>query len=337
MALVQPEECAAPDEDPSICRSTGDQDTYKIRCASATVLEALCAIEHQRVPTSDVYCVRDHPHDAHVLFRFGRDALAQSVACLVERLQKVKMLKGDTATTCSMECPSFLEARVLRRALLTLVDVMACSTVDIIKNTSDHEDFIVAHRCGQLAIVGEGIESTASLHVCGRDALGQDLVFQTDAAVATENLEAPIVEMRAKQEMQAELYFTRGTPVEHAKYHCVASPSYSPEVILAKAPTRNQRRILHEYAISKKNVCTRNDGKQCRIEVVRELFHEGAPDMTLGGKITVGVESLGQMPASVCVQRAMAAVVRESEAILEAIKECGKASRVPASGVATPG
>lgn len=334
MTLVQTEECAAHDENHGVCRSEESQDTYKIHCLSATVLEALCTLQHEKYPTSGAYCLRDHPHDTHVSFRFEHDTLPSTVALLAERLQKAKIQKGATATMCRVECPSFLEARVLRRALLTLVDVMACTAVNILKNTSDHEDWIVAHRFGQLAIMGDGIESTALLHVRGRNAQGRDLVFQTDAAVATEDLEAPIVEMYANQEIEAKLYFTRGSPTEHAKFHCVASPSYSPEVIFSKAPTRDQRKILHEYTISKKNICTRNDGKQCRIEVIRELIPEGLPEVTLGGKVTVGIESLGQMPASVCFERALAAVVRESEATQEAIIECDKASRGQASDAA---
>ena len=331
MALAQPEPYAALEEESPLCESAGYPDTYRLRCCSSTVADAICALDHERDATSSAYCVRDHPHDACVLVCIKQEALEMAVKQFAQRMQMFKIRKGVTEEECTVICPGFLEARVLRRALLTLVHTMACSSVRISKNTSDHEDWIIAHRCGQLAIVGDGIESTASLRVCGRNALGRDLHFQTDEAVSPANLDAPLVEMRGNQEIHADLYFTRGTPMEHAKHHCVVSPSYSPEVIFSRALTREQKKKLHEYSISRKNVCTRIDGRQCRAEVLRELVPEGLPEIVLGGKVTVGVESLGQMPAVACVQRALRAVLEESDVVCRAITECGMASLAQAA------
>jgi DNA-directed RNA polymerase alpha subunit len=227
---------------------------------------------------------------------------------------------------CAVECAGLLEARVLRRALLTLVHVLACSSVRIRKNTSDHEDWIIAHRCGKLAITGDGTESTATLQVKGRTAFGRDLQFRTNEAVSPASLDAPLVVMRGEQEIHAELHFTRGTPMEHARYHCVVAPAYAPEVLLSHAPTREQRKRLSEYVISRKNVCTRRDGRPCRIEVLRELLPEGQPSVLFGERTTIAVESHGQMAAAVCVQRALRAVLEECDALVAAVKACDTAS-----------
>lgn len=330
-ALVQAEPCAAPEEEVAFCEATGDPNTYRLRCSSSTVPDTLCTLDHSGNVSSSAYCVRDHPHDPCVILCITVEAAETAARELARRLQTYKIRKGATEDECAVECASVLEARVLRRALLTVVHVLACSSVRIIKNTSDHEDSIIAHRCGQLAITGDGIESTATLRVQGRTALGRDLQFHTDEAVTPAYLDAPLVLMRGDQEIHAELYFTRGTPMEHAKYDSVAAPSYAPEVILSHAPSKEQRKRLHEYTISQKNVCARRDGKPCRIEVLRELLPEGHPNVAFGDKIVIGVESHGQISAVVCVQRALRAVLEECEALVAALRECDSASPGQAS------
>ena len=330
MALVQPELCAAPEKIAAFCKFADEPDTYRVQCEDATVLEALCALAHRHDKLSGAHCVRDHPHDAHVRFSITRDELDAAVPRFDALIQNFTF-ESTNATECDVECASFLEANVLRRSLLTMVDVLACTEVCVTKNTSNHEDWLVVHRCGQIAIVGERSTCAATVHVVGRTALGRDLRFTTDVRVADGDLDAPLLEMHAGQEFIGALKFQRGTPVSHARFHSSVSPSYRPDVRFSRAPTSEQRRRLWEYDIPESNVCTRRDGRPCRAEVLREL-DSGLPEIIFGPRVTVGVESFGQMPAAECARRALKAARAESHAILNSIRECGTVARAAASG-----
>jgi len=305
-------------------------DTYLVRALCSTIPEALCALAHEADPKSSAYCLRHHPHDEDVELHIALPALAGAVADLEGRVrQRYVVVPGVHDDACSVTCPGYWEASLLRRSLLTVVHVMACSSVRIAVNTSSHEDCVIAHRCGQIAIKGDAIEAQGTISVEGRTVVGQDIVFTSDACVADGDLTAPIATLQPGEVLEADLFFTRGTPLEHAKFHSVASPSYEPDVRLSRQPTPEEiEEKLGEYTVDKDLVCTRRDGRPCRVEALREILpHLGAE---LGPRVRLGVEALGQFPATVCVERALGAAAADSRALLDAVRECDRSGEIGA-------
>lgn len=299
-------------------------DTYVVRALCSTIPEALCALAHEADPESSAYCLRHHPHDDDVELHVTLPALSGAVMELKTRVQTCyNITPGAHDGACRVSCPGYWEASLLRRSLQTSVHVMACSSARIAVNTSSYQDCVIAHRFGQIAIKGDAIEAQGTVHVEGRAVLGQDIAFTSDACVAEGDLAAPIVLLRPGEIFEAELFFTRGTPLEHAKFHSVASPSYEPDVCLARRPTpQEEEERLSEYTVDENLVCTRRDDQPCRIEALREKLP--GLEAALGPRVRLGVEGLGQFPAMVCVERALRAAAADSYALLEAVTECSR-------------
>ena len=300
-------------------------NTYTLKVASATVPEALCRISHELDANSDAYCIRHHPHDETVEFSIKVSDLPALTSELEARLRSVHITPGVDEQACSVSCPSFLTANIIRRALWTTVAVVACSSVRIHVNTSSFTDSMIAHRCGQLAIQGNNPQTCAHLDVTDRDVLAKDIIFASvDLAVAECDKNAIIVKLRAGQRYQADLYFQLGTPLFHAKFHCVASPSYHADVRLQREPSAEEMSVLSEngYEVDKTLLCHRQNSTPCRSETIREL----APTLgvQLGPSVNILVESLGQMPVLKCVSAAIDAVLQENLALNSLLTECEK-------------
>jgi DNA-directed RNA polymerase alpha subunit len=241
------------------------------------------------------------------------------VRLLPQRLAPCVTEPADHALRCLVRCPGFWEANLLRRGLLTTIHVLACQSVHVRSNTSKVEDWCVAHRLGQLAICGPAIEARAAINVRDRPVRGEDICFMADmASVADGDLNAPIVDLNAGEAFQADLFFTRGTPVEHAKFHSVASPSYEPVVHAERSLTDHERTLLADFEIDEELRCARKDGAPVRIEVLREA----APDVpfAFGKEVTLGVESLGQVSAAETIQLAKAGLVQDAEELYDMIE-----------------
>lgn len=154
--------------------------------------------------------------------------------------------------------------------------------------------------------------------------LGKDITFSEDASVAEGDRDAPLMNLGRGQMFKATLLFTRGTALEHAKFLAVATPSYRPAVRLKSPPSPATRALLSSaYDIADDLELTRKDGLPCRSEAVREL----APTVgvALTAPVTLGIESLGQMPAAECVARALAAVAEQTSQLVRGIIECDSA------------
>ena len=162
-----------------------------------------------------------------------------------------------------------------------------------------------------------------------RTVLGEDIVFTSDACVADRDLTAPIATLQPGEVLEADLFFTRGTPLEHAKFHSVATPSYEPDVRLGRQPTPEEvEEKLGEYTVDKDLVCARRDGRPCRVEALREILPSLGAE--LGPRVRLGVEALGQFPATECVERALGAAAADSRALLDAIRECDRSGEAGA-------
>ncbi len=313
---------AARHREPLPCRLVA-KDTYGVRTACCTILAALCEVAHDLDESSDAYCIRHHPHDEEVTFHIDQRALDACLAELRARLREFSIAPGESVLYCSVACPSFWHASMLRRALYSHIEVLACTSVRIIRNNSRFEDALIAHRCGQIALQSDAPEASGIVSVEGRDALGEDIRFAGGARVAPCDLKAPIVALEAAEAFEAELVCSRGTPLTHAKFHSVAAPSYWADVRLARPPSADEAALLAaEYSLGPDWKCSRRDGRPCRAEVLEEAV----PGMKtiLGPGVTVGVESLGQYTAIGCALRAVEALEAEAAALAEAISACDR-------------
>jgi hypothetical protein len=271
----------------------------------STVCDALCALAHELEPLSEAYCIRHHPHDAQLELSMGGAELARAGHELVRRMGQLAC-EELSEERCRVRCPSFLMGNLVRRSLL-LVDVLACTSVEIRVNSSRFEDAQIAHRFGQLAIRGDAIEASAKVSVRGRTLLGEDIRFapEVNASVCAADRAAPLVPLRGQERFEASLFFARGTALEHAKFCAVVAPSYEPEVRLARAGALPIGYSQRELLVS------RDDGTPVRAEVLREAGLE----VRLGPGVVVGVESLGQHRAAECFEKARSAVAAEVAAI----------------------
>ena len=86
-----------------------------------------------------------------------------------------------------------------------------------------------------------------------------------------------------------------------------------------------QRKLLHEYIIDRKNVCKRKDGNTCRPEVLRELAPD-LPEITLGPRTVVELESCGQYSEEECVRRALQNLAAEARHLEQSIRECAQSA-----------
>lgn len=296
---------------------------YSLGIASSTVPEALCKLSHALQESSEAYCIRHHPHDENVELVMDVSTLPMLQIAFEERLRTYTLTPGDNDDVCHVDCPTFWVANIIRRTLWTSVQVVACSSVLIHKNTSAFEDAMIAHRCGQIALRGNSHETRSTLKVESRDAFGKDIVFGSGGlSVAPSSMEAPIVKLRAGEEFQAELYFKLGRPLDHAKFHCVAAPSYYADITLERKPSAEEHQILseHGYAVDASLRCSRLDLRPARADAIQEIAR--ALPVRVGPGVRMEVESLGQMSALECVKAAIFAVLKETSELASTLTEC---------------
>lgn len=316
-----------------VCSSLGPH-TYSLRIASSTIPEALCKLSHDLNEYSYAYCIRHHPHDEHVEMFLEMESMQSIIAEFNRRLKAIVISRGEDEFSCSAHCDSFWSANVVRRALWQLVPTVACVQVRVLVNTSQIDDCMIAHRCGQLAIAGDACETKGEINVEGRAALGGDIKFSGPLSVVPSDLSAPVVLLDRNEAFEAELLFKRGTPLEHAKFHCVASPEYYPDVSLEREPHAEESALLHpDYVVDASLRVTRADGLPCRKETIDELVP--TLPIRLGPRVRVGVESLGQRPAVECVLCALQCLADEAENLVAEIRKCDNASLHAAIGAAS--
>lgn len=282
---------------------------------SLTIPEALCALVQQ--DGRDAVCLRRHPHDVAVELQIDRADLQWAVSSFRDRLANDISLEIMSTGQAIAHCNSYWAANLLRRSLQSTVDVLACTGVRIIANTSGIEDWVLAHRFGQVAMQGDSVEARGRIDVQGRTALAADIEFEgePDARVAAQDDTAQLVQLASQQRFSAELFFSRGTGAQHAKFQCCAAPSYVPEVRLQREATPEELAALtqHGYVLSG-TLLQRQDGP-CRIEAARELVPE--LPLEFGAVTMVGVEAIGQISAEDCVHRSLRAALAEAEDILQ--------------------
>ena len=313
-----------------------DAGKYSLKTASSTIPEALCRLSHELDDHSEAYCIRHHPHDQDLELVVDVSTLPILMTVFEERLQSFTLESGEDENTCNVICPSFWVANIIRRALWTSVQVVACSSILIQKNTSSFEDAMIAHRCGQLALQGTSHKTRGILNVENRDVLGKDIVFDDDSLnVAPSNMEAPIVKLRVGEKFQAELQFKRGRPLDHAKFHCVAAPSYHADITLQRQPSTEEIRILsdHGYVLDSALRCSRLDLYPTRAEAIKEILP--TLPVRVGPRVQMDVESLGQMPAVECVKAAISALLEEASELVAKLRECEKNAACSAEFCAT--
>lgn len=295
---------------------------YNLELVSSTILEAMCKIAHDQDESSEAFCIRHHPHDLTVELCMDLNKLPSIIKEFGLRINSFSVTSGASDMVCHVDCPTFWVANIVRRTLWTSISVVACTSVCILTNTSKFADAMIAHRCGQLAIQGNVPKSDGVIDVKGRNVLGKDIIFDSDLRVAPTDANAPIVYLAPDEEFAARLHFSEGIPLQHAKFHSVAAPSYHARVTLQREVSEQERDILSRNGctIDANLVCHRRDNKPCRPEYIKELIP--GLEVHIGPNVRLGVESLGQIPAVECVRRALDILRKDTREIVNCLIEC---------------
>ncbi len=331
MAYASAEKEAAP----PACRPLGPS-TYCVLAPCSTVADFLVVLAHDDDPGSEAYCIRHHPHDAEVEICLAARQRERCLAELRRRFRALEVLAAPGEMHCQVACPSFAVANVLRRALCTSLDVLACDALDVETHSSAHTDTPAAHRFGQLAFRGGAESAIAKVSVRGRDLYARDICWvhsegmHADVCVVPLDLDLCIVELEPGAEFTATLFLVRGTPLRHAKFQSVAAPTYVPDVWLSRAPDAAESARLGDYTWRPEGLCTRADGTVCRAERLREILPR--LPVTLGPRVLLGIESLGQRPAADCVRLALRSLEEGADTLVGLLRCCDSSDAGAGSG-----
>lgn len=266
-------------------------------------------------PEAEACWVREHTLDAHIDLHIPDKVTALRAAReLLEDLTKVttdeKGLVHLSDTTSSF-------AVLVRRALMTRVRVLAVTEVTIEENTSGTIDEIVAHRLGQLAIVGSEEEATGIIEVEGRTVLGSDIHFENEnVSVSKMDQGVELVHMRQGERFSALVTASQGSALEHAKFSAVAAVPFWAQHVLSKAPTAKVRDALVTagFSLTPGLIVQRRDGLPVRKERLLEATKSaGELQFCPVNSFSLVVESLGQLEPAACLRAAMQAVSTEIE------------------------
>ncbi len=283
-------------------------------------------------PASDACWVREHTLDSHIDLRTPEVETALAAAEeLLEELAAVRACPDGAVrlrdTTCSF-------AVLVRRALMTRVRVLALTEATIEENTSGTIDEIVAHRLGQLALVGpcSGEPALGDVEVEGRPVLGSDIAFRDGrAAVAEGDRAVVLLHLRRGERFSATVAARAGMALEHAKFSAVAAVPVWGRHVLAAAPGDEARRALREagFGVAADLELLRPDGLRVRPERAQEAVKAaGCPPLAVRkpSSFCLPLEPLGQLAADACVREAVRTVASEVEDFCEALRR-GSASQ----------
>lgn len=263
---------------------------------------------------ADACWVREHTLDSHIDLRTPDTATTLRAAKeLLEELAAVR--SNDGVVHLRDTTRSF--AVLVRRALMTRIKVLALAEATIEENTSGTIDEVVAHRLGQLALIGDAEEATGSIKVDGRPVFGRDITFPCATRVTEFDQNVVLVYLRHGERFAAEVRARRGVALEHVKFSAVATVAVWAKQVLEIAPDPTVRFALEEagFTIKPDLEVQRSDGLHMRSERAAEVAKEH--DTVLKFKVptcfSLPLEPLGQLNAEACVNAAVATVSAEVE------------------------
>jgi hypothetical protein len=275
-------------------------------------------------PESEACWVREHTLDSHIDLRTPEVQTALRAA--EELLEELAVVRADEDGAVRLCDTTWGFAVLVRRALMTRVRVLALSEVTVEENTSGTIDEIVAHRLGQLALVGTQEAATGDIEVEGRAVLGSDIIFR-DGAVAVAELDRGVVllHLRRGECFSATVEARSGLALQHAKFSAVAAVPVWPRQILEEAPSEGVQKALRDagFAVGPGLELQRPDGLPVRPERAQEAVKaRGCSPVRLRAPtcFCLPLEPLGQLPAATCVDTAVAAVTAEVEDFCEALQ-----------------
>lgn len=296
---------------------------FVIEGCDTTWLSVMVGVCHELSPDADVVLLRQHPHDSHLEFHASDLELVRG-ACdvLLGRLAKLSTEDGKDELECTANAPDLATANLLRRALMSRIDVLACDEVEVFANTSAFEDERVAHRLGQISFISELDLVEARLAGKDRNLLARDIHFPGGGvAVVPEMEDALICKLRPGERWESALTLRRGTASRHAKYAAVACPGFEPECRLQDELPEQAASILREAGM----ICGEDRVvRSLRGPVRQECLAELAPSSRLvwpPRSIGVVVRSLGQHGASRCVELALSKVREEIVIFRDAVAQ----------------
>jgi hypothetical protein len=260
---------------------------------------------------------RQHPHDAHLELLLGDEALLRrACSLLLERLAGLQ-LEAEDERHCVVRAADLALANLVRRAVMTRVDVLTCDEVEVLVNSSAFEDERVAHRLGQLAFASELLEADAVLSGADRDLLASDLKFlQEGVELVPDMAEALICKLSVGQRWESKIKLRRGSGADHCKFAAVASPGFEPELRLSEPPSPAEAEQLRAAGVQW------DDDLVMQGLSRQEALLELAPFARVVWPprfVRVFVESLGQRSAQSCVEIALAVVRREVREFLDSL------------------
>ena len=278
-----------------------------------------CLVKELFEAGHDAAALREHPLDAHVLLTAAAAAVPAAAAKVLLRLEAVARLDhvrcdGRRGVVRVHGEPPWDYGNLVRRALLSRVPVLACTSVAVARNDSTAPSEAVAHRLGQVALRasarGLATPLRGALVVEGRSARGSDLQLPEGVALV-EDFE--LVPLQLGQRFEAELVFEFG--VGHAKHDAVASPEYVPELRLEGDAGREALRTAG-YDVDEGGHVSHP-----KLRVRPERLRELAPSARLGAPRYVDVvfETLGQWSAAECLELALEAVRAELRDLVAAV------------------
>lgn len=265
-------------------------------------------------PEAEACWVREHTLDTHIDLHVPDATTALKAA--KDLLKDLANVTTDEDGLVQLSSTTSSFAVLVRRALMTRIRVLAITSLTITENTSGTIDEIVAHRFGQLAIVGTE-ETTGTIEVEGRTVLGSDVHFVNENVIITHlDKDVELLHMRQGERFSAVVTVSKGSALEHAKFSAVAAVAFWPQHVLVNFPADPVQRALVAagFKITSDLKIERSDGLPARKERILEvtkpvgelLFHPVDSFVLI-------IESLGQLEPVACLRAAIQAVSREIE------------------------
>jgi hypothetical protein len=285
--------------------------------ADTTWLQPLVLEVLRLHPSSAAAAFKPRVVEHVVEIRGRRDELLQGLEVLGARVRTWRLADAPCAASGQVRLrrSSCAEANMLRRALMTRVPVAAFHECAILENTTATPDEIVAHRLGQLALLGEPsaeLEIRASTGVFARDLRCRGGgVAQDDQALALAEGEGTL-RLSAKSRL--------GTVARdrHAKFAAVAAVGVFPHYclpVVGKAGLAALRAAGFDVKRrpGRKGWFLQPGVQRARAEeVLRQVGEE--PCFAEPEDFDVAVDSLGQLPAKSCLELAVRGLLVEMEA-----------------------
>ena len=234
--------------------------------------------------------------------------LHDGLAALARRVGRWKLDKG----VARLRNSSFSEANMLRRALMTRVPVAALDACTVFENTTATPSEIIAHRLGQLALVGA---PRVELDLKDRDVYFAGDLRCTDGGVAEQDHGMSLAEGGGRLHLQATSAIGTVHGRGHSKFAAVAAVGFFPHYVLPTLTPVGRGALLAAGVEVRRRPARKGwfapVGTQRAFleEVLLKVGEE--PSFASPTDFDVCVDSLGQLPPEQCLALAAKALLEE--------------------------